>query len=87
MFELLQKVEIFKSIPADLIKQLAILISPVLLDSTQKVVDILGKEILQEIFSVNSGGGTKELNLNPGIYVLVLTNDKRERIINKIIVQ
>ena len=52
-----------------------------------KVVDILGKEILQENFSVNSGGGTKELNLNPGIYVLVLTNDKRERITNKIIVQ
>ena len=47
---------------------------------------IAGKEILQETFSVNSGGGTKNLNLNSGVYVLVLLNDKGERVSTKIIV-
>lgn len=52
-----------------------------------KVVDILGKEILRETFSVNSGGGVKNLNLNPGVFILVMNNSKGERIANKIIVQ
>jgi predicted MPP superfamily phosphohydrolase len=51
------------------------------------VLDILGKEILQEKFSVNNGGGIKNLYLNPGVYVLVMINDKGEKITNKIIVQ
>lgn len=51
-----------------------------------KVVDILGKEILNETFSVNSGGGTKNLYLNSGIYILILVNDKGDKISNKIIV-
>ncbi len=52
-----------------------------------KVVDILGKEVLQESFSVNNGGGTKNLYLNSGVYVLVLINDNGEKISNKVIVQ
>jgi predicted MPP superfamily phosphohydrolase len=51
-----------------------------------RVIDILGKEILQESFSVNSGGGIKNLKLNSGVYILVLLNDKGERISTKIIV-
>jgi predicted MPP superfamily phosphohydrolase len=51
------------------------------------VLDILGKEILQEKLSVNNGGGIKNLYLNPGVYVLVMINDKGEKITNKIIVQ
>ncbi len=51
-----------------------------------KVIDILGKEILNESFSVNSGGGTKTLYLNSGVYVLVLMNGKGDKISNKIIV-
>lgn len=51
-----------------------------------KVVDILGKEILNETFSVNSGGGTKNLYLNSGVYILVLLNDKGDKVSNKIIV-
>lgn len=51
-----------------------------------RVIDILGKDVLQENFSVNNGGGTKNIILKPGVYVLVLINDKGERISNKIIV-
>ena len=54
---------------------------------SMRVVDIMGKEILQETFSVNSGGGTRNLYLNPGVYILVLVNDNGEKISNKIIVQ
>ena len=52
-----------------------------------KVVDIPGREILQEIFSVNNGGVVKNFDLNPGVYVLVIVNASGERITNKIIVQ
>ncbi len=51
-----------------------------------KVIDILGKEILSQNFAVNNGGTIRTLNLNSGVYVLVLTNDSGERISNKIIV-
>lgn len=56
-------------------------------DINMKVVDMLGKEIYHESFSVTNGGGTKDLYLNSGVYILVLINDKGERISTKIIVQ
>lgn len=52
-----------------------------------RVIDMLGKNVLQETFSVNSGSGIKNLYLKPGVYVLVLFNDNGERISNKIRVQ
>jgi hypothetical protein len=51
-----------------------------------KVIDMMGKEILNEAFTVSSGGTVKDLKLNTGAYVLVLVNDSGERISNKIIV-
>ena len=52
-----------------------------------KVVDLLGKEILSESFSVNSGGTVRDLKLNTGVYIIVLINDGGERISNKVVVQ
>ena len=52
-----------------------------------KVVDLLGKEILSESFSVNSGGAVKNLHLSPGVYIIVLINDGGDRISNKVVVQ
>lgn len=51
-----------------------------------KVVDMLGKEVLTENFTINNGSSVKTLNLNEGVYVLVLLNDKDEKLTNKIIV-
>lgn len=52
-----------------------------------KVVDLLGKEILTESFSVNSEGMVKSINLKTGFYIIVVTNDSGERIVNKVVVQ
>ena len=52
-----------------------------------RALDLSGKEILQESFSVNNGGVTKNLYLNPGIYILVMINDNGERVTNKIIIK
>jgi hypothetical protein len=54
---------------------------------SMRVIDMMGKEIVQESFSVTGGGGNKSLNLKSGVYVLVLVNDSGERINTKIIVQ
>jgi hypothetical protein len=54
---------------------------------SMKVVDLVGKEILQESFSVNNGGAVRDIYLNRGVYILVLMNNKQERISNKIIVR
>jgi Calcineurin-like phosphoesterase len=54
---------------------------------SMKVVDLVGKEILQQSFSVNNGGAVRDIYLNRGIYILVLTNSRQERISNKIIVR
>jgi hypothetical protein len=54
---------------------------------SMKVVDLVGKEILQESFSVNNGGAVRDIYLNRGVYILVLINNKQERISNKIIVR
>lgn len=51
-----------------------------------KVIDMTGKEIVSENFTVNNGGAVKNLKLNSGVYVLVLINESGERISNKIIV-
>jgi len=54
---------------------------------TMKVVDLVGKEILQESFPVNNGGAVRDIYLNQGLYILVLINSRQERITNKIIVR
>lgn len=51
------------------------------------IVDMLGNNIRQESFYVNIGGAVRNLNLNAGVYVLVLTNNSGEKITNKIIVK
>ena len=51
------------------------------------VVDMLGKEIMKESFSVGSGGAVKNINLKTGTYIIVITNDAGERISNKVVVQ
>ena len=52
-----------------------------------KVVDMLGKEILKESFSVSSNGTVKSINLKTGVYIIVVSNDSGERISNKVVVQ
>jgi hypothetical protein len=54
---------------------------------SMKVIDLLGNEIKQETFSIPAGGSTKNLQLQNGVYVVVLTNKNGDRISNKIIVQ
>lgn len=51
-----------------------------------KIVDMLGKEVLSESVVVQNGGLVKNLNLNSGIYILVLLNDKGDSISNKIVI-
>ncbi len=50
------------------------------------VVDMQGKNILQESFTINAGGGTRNLDLKSGAYIIVLSNETGERVSNKIIV-
>ena len=52
-----------------------------------RIVDMLGKEISTETIAVNNGGVVKNLNLQPGVYILVLTNETGEKITHKIIVK
>ncbi len=52
-----------------------------------KVVDMLGKEILDDSFFVGSDGVIKSINLKTGVYIIVVTNDRGERISNKVVVQ
>ena len=52
-----------------------------------RVVDMQGKEISTETIAVNNGGVVKNLNLQPGVYILVLTNETGEKITHKIIVK
>lgn len=52
-----------------------------------KVVDMLGKEILDESFFVSSDGVIKSINLKTGVYIIVATNDSGERFSNKVVVQ
>ena len=52
-----------------------------------KIVDLLGKEILKEYFSVNSNGMVKSIHLKMGVYIIVVTNNSGERISNKVVVQ
>ena len=51
------------------------------------VVDMLGKEILKESFSVSSSGAVKNITLKTGVYIIVVINSDGERISNKIIVR
>lgn len=51
------------------------------------VADMQGKEVLQEKFSVYSGGEVKNLNLKPGVYILLMRNDKGEQVSKKVIVR
>jgi predicted MPP superfamily phosphohydrolase len=52
-----------------------------------KVVDMMGREVLQENFMVNVGVNTKLLNLKEGMYILVISNGKEEKTSTKIVVQ
>jgi hypothetical protein len=52
-----------------------------------KVIDLGGKEILKETFSVNNGGVIKDIYLNNGLYILLLSNDEGEMKSYKIIVR
>jgi hypothetical protein len=52
-----------------------------------KLVDILGKELLLQNFTVAIGNNSKALQLKNGVYVVTLTNSAGERVSNKIIVQ
>ncbi|HAO45550.1 MAG TPA: metallophosphoesterase [Ferruginibacter sp.] len=52
-----------------------------------KVVDMLGKEIMDQHFSVSNGGGVKNLSLNPGVYVVLVSDNSGNRVSNKIIVR
>ena len=51
------------------------------------IIDLLGKEILKESFSVGNGGTVKNMSLKKGVYVLMVTNDAGGRISNKVIIQ
>ncbi|MBK8608408.1 MAG: metallophosphoesterase [Chitinophagaceae bacterium] len=51
-----------------------------------RVIDMMGKEILNENFTTGNGGTIKSLNLNLGVFVLVLTNENGESVTNKIVV-
>jgi predicted MPP superfamily phosphohydrolase len=50
-------------------------------------VDMLGREISKESFSVDSEGTVKYIRLKTGVYIIVITTDAGERISNKIVVQ
>ncbi len=53
-----------------------------------RVIDMQGKEIVKESFSMQAGSSTtRHLQLQPGVYVVVLTNNSGDRISNKVIVQ
>ena len=51
------------------------------------VIDLLGKEILKDSFSVGNGGVVKNINLKNGVYVLMVTNDAGGRFSNKVIIR
>jgi predicted MPP superfamily phosphohydrolase len=52
-----------------------------------KLVDILGKELLLQNFTIAAGNNSKEFKLKNGVYIVTLTNEAGERISNKLIVQ
>ncbi len=52
-----------------------------------KVTDMFGRQVKQENFVVNNGGGTRSLDLNPGVYVLLMVNDRGDKINTKIVVR
>jgi hypothetical protein len=52
-----------------------------------RVVDMLGKTILQEDFAIAAGNTTKSLQLKAGVYVLILSNNRGESISSKVVVQ
>jgi hypothetical protein len=54
---------------------------------SMRVFDMVGNKIKEETFAVSAGGTTKNLQLQSGVYVVVLTNKYGDRLSNKIIVQ
>ena len=52
-----------------------------------KVIDMFGKEVMDQKFPVSNGGVVKNLLLNPGVYIVVVFNDSGERISNKVVVR
>lgn len=56
-------------------------------DLTLNLVDIYGKEIIRESFTVATGSTSKTFLMQKGTYVAVLSNKAGEKAINKILVQ
>ena len=53
-----------------------------------RVIDMQGKEVVAETFSMAKGSAaTRHLQLQSGIYIVVLTSNSGDRINNKVIVQ
>lgn len=52
-----------------------------------KVIDMFGKEVMDQRFSVSNGGTVKNLLLNPGVYVVLVFTDSGDRISNKVVVR
>lgn len=52
-----------------------------------KVIDMFGKEVMDQRFSVSNGGTVKNLLLNSGVYVVLVFNDSGDRISNKVVVR
>jgi predicted MPP superfamily phosphohydrolase len=54
---------------------------------SMRVFDMVANKIKEETFAVSAGGTTKNLQLQSGVYVVVLINKYGDRLSNKIIVQ
>lgn len=52
-----------------------------------RVVDVIGREVLQKSFSISAGNTSKILNLQKGIYVVSINNSANENISTKVIVK
>lgn len=50
------------------------------------VIDMLGREVLKEAFTVNSSGTIKKISLKTGTYIIVVSNAYGERMSNKVMV-
>jgi hypothetical protein len=52
-----------------------------------KLINVLGELVLAQSFTVNPGNNTRELQLQPGVYILTLVNSSGQKINNKIIIK
>jgi hypothetical protein len=54
---------------------------------SMKLINVLGEEISAQSFAINSGNNSRELQLQNGVYILILVNSAGEKINNKIIIK